>query len=113
MIDREELRRVILLEGYTEEQADAFCEWYYGPYGWEYTIDQMAAAFEEIKRAIAKTAELWEEYLTELRDLALDPLPRYEAPRRPPRYAGPQNKGRSWTRQPPRLARSCCRKIRR
>lgn len=32
---------------------------------------------------------------------------------RPPRYAGPQNKGRSWSSQPPRLARSSCRKYRR
>jgi len=38
--------------------------------------------------------------------------PRKKLPR-PPRYAGPQNKGRSWTRQPPRLARSDCRKMRR
>ncbi len=38
--------------------------------------------------------------------------PRKKLPR-PPRYAGPQNKGRAWNRQPPRLARSCCRKMRR
>ena len=38
--------------------------------------------------------------------------PRKKLPR-PPKYAGPANKGRQWTRQPPRLARSNCRKMRR
>lgn len=38
--------------------------------------------------------------------------PRKKLPR-PPKYAGPANKGRQWTRQPPRLARSSCRKMRR
>lgn len=38
--------------------------------------------------------------------------PRKKLPR-PPKYAGPANKGRTWTRQPPRQARSDCRKMRR
>ena len=38
--------------------------------------------------------------------------PRKKLPR-PPKYAGPANKGRQWTRQPPRQARSNCRKMRR
>lgn len=32
---------------------------------------------------------------------------------RPPRYAGPKNKGRPWTMAPQRVARSNCRRYRR
>ena len=54
-----------------------------------------------------------QEIVDQLADLAADPPPPKKKPPRPPRYAGPQNKGRTWNRQPPRLARSCCRKMRR
>lgn len=62
-------------------------------------------------QAFAPAAEI---LVKALEDLADDyPVkPRQKLPR-PPRYAGPQNKGRLWTRQPPRLARSDCRKMRR
>lgn len=55
------------------------------------------------------------EIMDELADYAVDPeeMPRKPERPRPPKYAGPQNKGRAWNRQPPRLARSYCRKVRR
>lgn len=112
MIDRETLHQFVLRMGYTQEQADAYCEWYFGPYGWEWSIDQAVAAFEAVKQAIVQAADQMEEYLAELQELAYDDQPHKER-RRPPRYAGPANKGRPWTRQPPRVARSCCRKSRR
>jgi hypothetical protein len=112
MITEEELRRILLLAGHPQELVDAYCEWYFGPYGFDWCMDQMAAVFEAIKAALVQTAESMEEFMAELQGPAYDPEP-YKEHRRPPRYAGPQNKGRAWTRQPPRLARSSCRKYRR
>lgn len=111
MIDREDLHKIILLEGYTQEQADAYCEWYFGPYGWKWSIDQMAAAFEAIKQAIGPTVAAIEEMLAEIKEQEYF-YEKEELPR-PPKCAGPQNKGRTWSNQPPRLARSHCRKYRR
>lgn len=109
MIPEEQLRRLLLQEGYPQEMVDKYCAWYYGPTGWEWCLDQIAAAYEALRQMVAANME---DMLDELRDLEIIYLPKTTPPR-PPRYAGPQNKGRAWNRQPPRLARSCCRKMRR
>lgn len=106
----EQLRRH--LYGYPPEVVDAFCEWYFGHNGFSWALDQIASVFEALKALISPCAASLQEFLAALNDPALFDQPRKER-RRPPRYAGPQNKGRSWTRQPPRVARSNCRRTRR
>lgn len=71
----------------TEQMAEAMCEF------WRPFAESLRQAIEDIKAGTVYT-------------------PRKKLPR-PPKYAGPANKGRQWTRQPPRLARSNCRKMRR
>lgn len=110
MIAEENLRQLMEAEGYSPEEIDETCARY------SQNLQKMQEAakewvemMERIAQAFASTKEICEELL----ELAtMPPPPKKEAPR-PPRYAGPQNKGRSWTRQPPRLARSSCRKYRR
>ena len=71
------------------------------------------AMAEALRQAFAPLADSIRQAIEELAAYGTGPeIPRKKLPR-PPRYAGPQNKGRSWTRQPPRVARSCCRKYRR
>lgn len=90
------------------------------------TMDDFAKAMQEIVDAARESCEKLAAALHELTEpfaAALEQAlkeiqtgevfkPRQKLPR-PPRYAGPQNKGRSWDRRPPRLARSNCRKMRR
>lgn len=66
---------------------------------------------EALRQMTAPSTECLRQALEDLR-AGIIYTPRKKLPR-PPRYAGPQNKGRPWTRQPPRVARSCCRKMRR
>lgn len=112
MIPEEELRRILLLEGNPQEMVDAYCEWFYGPHGWAWCLDQIEAAYEALRRMVADNADSIKEMLDAIADMEIIYLPK-TTPRRPPRYAGPKNKGRAWNRQPPRLARSDCRKMRR
>lgn len=72
------------------------------------STERLAAAMHEL---IAPFAECLRQTLEDIQ-AGTAYTPRQKLPR-PPRYAGPQNKGRSWTRQPQRLARSDCRKMRR
>lgn len=71
-------------------------------------VEQLA---EAMRKLVAPFAKCLLQALEEMRS-GIVYTPRKKLPG-PPRYAGPQNKGRSWTRQPPRLARSDCRKVRR
>lgn len=102
MIDKERIDEV-WPDGFWEaveelaEIARAFCE-------------QLG---EALRQAFAPRAESLRQALEALAAEAYTPEPPRKKPPRPPRYAGPQNKGREWTRQPPRLARSDCRKYRR
>lgn len=66
---------------------------------------------EAMREMIAPFAECLRQALEEIK-AGTAYTPRKPLPR-PPKYAGPQNKGREWNRQLPRLARSSCRKIRR
>lgn len=80
--------------------------------------EMLAAATLELERLAEAmrqiTAPLAESLRQALEDIQAGAVytPRKKLPR-PPKYAGPANKGRTWTRQPPRLARSSCRKMRR
>lgn len=78
-------------------------------------MDGMA---QELERLGAALRDMWAPFTEDLRQ-AIDEIktgaiytPRQKLPR-PPKCSGPQNKGRTWSRQPPRLARSHCRKYRR
>lgn len=109
MIDREELRRLMELEGHDPETTDKVLAWYYGtPAG----PDQLAALLNllraEIAEAAQSMAELWEELTG-----AEQPLQKEEKPRRPPRCIGPKNKAAAQVQRPARVARSSCRKIHR
>lgn len=109
MITEAELRQLLEAEGYTQEEIEYMAAMCF-PYA------DLAAAVDEWVAMLQRLANYFEsakEVFSHLMDLGtLPPLPKKDPPR-PPRYAGPQNKGRSWTRQPPRLARSSCRKMRR
>lgn len=83
------------------------------------TLQKMAAAAqqscEQLSKAMSELIAPFAECLRQaLEDIKAGTVytPRKKLPR-PPKYAGPANKGRTWTRQPPRLARSSCRKMRR
>jgi uncharacterized coiled-coil protein SlyX len=92
----------------------------------EVMLHELAEALQEVVAAIQRDVERLAEAMRKIINpfaeclrQALEDIkagiiytPRKKLPR-PPRYAGPQNKGRSWTRQPQRLARSDCRKMRR
>lgn len=107
MIDREELRRLMELEGHDPETIDKVLAWYYGMLA---SVDQLAAPLnmlqEEIAEATQSMAELWEE-LTR----ASQSLQKEEKPRRPPRCIDPKNKAVTRVQRPARVARSSCRKI--
>lgn len=92
---------------------------FFGPEFWQQVqvlADNIREAEETLGKALreafAPVAESLEQLLEALAAGDFPEKPRQKLPR-PPRYAGPQNKGREWTRQPPRLARSDCRKMRR
>lgn len=68
---------------------------------------------DALRQAFAPYTESLRQTLEALATEVYTPGPPRKKPPRPPRYAGPQNKGREWTRQPQRLARSHCRKNRR
>lgn len=123
MITEEELLQIMEAEGYSPEEIDKACATNYGAIK---DLDELAKAIQEIAENVRQACETLGKALREafapaaerlrqaLEALATDyqAKPRQKLPR-PPRCAGPQNKGRSWIRQPPRLARSSCRKMRR
>lgn len=81
-------------------------------------MQELVAAAHESCEKLAALHELAEPFAAAL-EQALKEIqtgelfnPRQKLPR-PPKYAGPANKGRTWSRQPPRQARSHCRKMRR
>lgn len=108
MVTEEQLREA--LHGESDAVQAAFWAWYYSPNGFPLFVDQMIAALDRIRQVVGMTVESLESLAAAIQDIVADTLP--TQPRkgygRPPRYAGPANKGRSWTRQPPRVARSNC-----
>lgn len=79
------------------------------------TMDGMVQELERLGQAMRELIAPFAESLRQaIEDIKAGTVytPRKKLPR-PPKYAGPANKGRQWTRQPPRLARSDCRKMRR
>lgn len=109
MIGREELRRLMELEGHDQETIDEVLAWYYGTH---VDLDTLAAALEllktEVAEAVQRMADLWEQ-LTAAG--AGQPLQKKEERRRPPRCIGPKNKAARRVQRPARVARSSCRKI--
>lgn len=109
MIGREELRRLMELEGHDPETIDKVLAWYYGTH---VDLDALAAALEllklEMTEAAQRMVDLWEQ-LTAAG--AGQPLQEKEKPRRPPRCIGPKNKAATQVQRPARMARSSCRKI--
>lgn len=82
-------------------------------------VDIAAKAIAETMKAMAAALSEWNEKfvpwfneIVEQLKATYYPAPPQKLPR-PPRYAGPRNKGTLYTQRPPRLARSCCRKMRR
>lgn len=108
MIDREELRRLMEMEGYDPETIDGFLAWYYGT---SVDTDTLTAALDllraEIAKAVPSMAKLWEQLV---RAVLTPPRP---ALPRPPRNTCPKNWGARTMRRPARVARSNCRKIHR
>jgi muramidase (phage lysozyme) len=109
MTDREELRRLMELEGHDPETIDKVLAWYYrewiGP-------DQLAAILNlltlEMAEAVQRMADLW----AQLTAAGVgQPLQKKQKPRRPPRCIGPKNKAATRAQRPARVARSSCRKI--
>ena len=60
----------------------------------------------------ASLADALQSITAAISGLAYDVQAKKKHPR-PPRYAGPKNKGRPWTMAPQRVARSNCRRYRR
>lgn len=111
MDDRERLRALMEEAGVCKEQIDR-------------TITQL---HDDMAGMIAAWVEMWErlkafvnvslaDTLQSITDaisgLSYDVQPKKKHPR-PPRYAGPKNKGRLWTMAPQKVARSNCRRYRR
>lgn len=108
MITKEDLRKIMEAEGYTQEEMEEVAAMHFPGVDLRDALDEWLAYLERI-------AGNFERLANELLELGtLPPLPKKAPPRppRPPRYAGPQNKGRAWTRPPSRQARSDCRKRR-
>lgn len=109
MIGREELRRILELDGHDPETIEKALAWYYETH---VDLDALAAALEllktEMAEAVQRMADLWEQ-LTAAG--AGQPLQKKEKPRRPPRCIGPKNKAATRAQRPARMARSSCRKI--
>lgn len=110
MDNMDDLREAMSRIGSSAEDAGAACDKLRDVADALYSC---AAAYEIMQEMLRRIGEAFGAYMGEPAELATEPLPPKKAPPRPPLYAGPQNKGRTWTRQPPRLARSCCRKMRR
>jgi hypothetical protein len=108
MINEENLRAFMEIEGYSQEQIDEICERLHAM-DFVYDIHEVFEAFTAL---INQFAAAMSDIMPELADMAYTPNPKKKHPR-PPRCAGPRNKGRSWTPAPPRVARSNCRRYRR
>lgn len=109
MIGREELRRLMELQGYdaeTIEQTLAKFE------GLNLVVDDTAAAMDLLRDRAREMAEAWEDFMQEYADEA-QLLQRPAKLPRPARCIGPKNKAATRVQRPARMARSSCRKVRR
>lgn len=110
MIDWNDLRRVMELEGYdaeTIEQTLAKCE------GWDLaaTMDILEATGAYLRQLVGEAAQSMAELFEAIAGGQLAPLPA-KLPR-PPRDTRPKNMAAYRTPRPARVARSSCRKIHR
>lgn len=78
------------------------------------SIQAAAAVFAEMLNVFIndKLRETLQEIVDAMAAWNMTCNPKKKHPR-PPRYAGPKNKGRLWTMAPQRVARSNCRRYRR
>lgn len=104
----EQLRQILAAEGYTQEQIDKMLR--VTKQGVEIIIDAMEALRDAFAYWVDKFTPWMEDILAQIAEINYT-TPAKRLPR-PPRYAGPKNKGNPYTQQPPRVARSCCRKMR-
>ena len=108
MIERDELRRLMELEGYDPETIDKVIEFYYGL---GVSLDQLTALLDllraELSRAAHDLVELWEAVQGGL------VVPPKVKPPRPPRCIGSKSMTAQRAQRPVRVARSSCRKVRR
>lgn len=76
-------------------------------------IAELVAMWERLRAYVNDSlADALQALVDAIGDLSYDVQPKKKHPR-PPRYAGPKNKGRPWTMAPQRVARSNCRRYRR
>lgn len=105
MIDPEELRRFMELQGHDPETISEVMAWYdTTPLDRGATVAVLNLLAAEIAKAAESLSELWEG----IQGVLFTPT---EKPLRPPRYAGPKNKAATRVERPARVARSSCRKI--
>lgn len=106
----EQVRKILEAEGYTAEQIEAAL------HAAKQVFASMIESLETLRDCLARWEEeiapAWAEIVAQITEIAYPVPPKRRAPR-PPRYAGPKNKGNPYTQQPARVARSCCRKMRR
>lgn len=104
----DELRTVLAAKGYSQEKIDEMNATAQPLPGIPEYIEQLAAA---LRAWGDHMADAFSDFLEQITTIAYN-TPAEKLPR-PPRYAGPRNKGTQYTQRPPRVARSCCRKMRR
>lgn len=109
MIDREELRWRLVLEGKEPEEIEELLDWYFDTGAC--AVLGFCEAFESIRAAAAEMADDIHTMLEEIATLAADDAPRKPKLPRPPRCTGPKNKAATRAQRPARAARSSCRKI--
>jgi hypothetical protein len=111
MIDREELRELMEIEGHDPETVDKVLAWYYEtPVGPDVLVEVLELLRQSMAEAVQSITEAWEQ----LTGAGVgQPLQKKEKPRRPARCIGPKNKAATRVPRPARVARSSCRKIHR
>lgn len=104
-LTEQELRMILEAEGYTPEQIDKALR--DAKQGINSIIDAMEMLRDCLARWAEEIAQGFAEIVEQIGEIN-DATTHKMAPR-PPRYAGPKNKGNPYTQQPPRVARSCCK----
>ncbi len=108
----DQVRTLLTAEGYSPEEIDALLDK-------AKAVNTYLAAFQENMESLAAALRTWcdtfaqdiEKIVAQITEICYA-TPQKKLPR-PPRYAGPRNKGAAYTQRLPRVARSCCRKMRR
>lgn len=105
----EQVRKILEAEGYTAEQIDKAL--LITKQGIESIIETMEAMRDALARYADDFTTWMQELLAQIAEISYT-TPAKSLPK-PPRYAGPKNKGNPYTQRPLAVARSCCGKMRR